>query len=79
VPTAQKGLCYISEIDILQKGGENMRTEHDRKRIRKQTRKKKIRYLRQRIARATDSAEREQLIEKLRRISPEAPVPEAEN
>jgi hypothetical protein len=54
-----------------------MRTEHDRKRIRKQTRKKKIRYLRQRIARAEDSAERQQLIEKLRRISPEAPVPEA--
>jgi hypothetical protein len=54
-----------------------MRTEHDRKRVRKQTRKKKIRYLRQRIAQATDSTERERLIEKLRRISPEAPVPEA--
>jgi hypothetical protein len=54
-----------------------MRTEHDRKQIRKQTRKKKIRYLRQRIAQAKDAAERQQLIEKLRRVSPEAPVPEA--
>ena len=54
-----------------------MRTEHDRKQIRKQTRKKKIRYLRQRIARAKDTTERQQLIEKLRRVSPEAPVPEA--
>jgi hypothetical protein len=54
-----------------------MRTEHDRKQIRKQTRKKKIRYLRKRIAQATDAAERERLIEKLRRVSPEAPIPEA--
>jgi hypothetical protein len=53
-----------------------MRTEHDRKQSRKQTRKKKIRYLRQRIEQTTDLAERERLIEKLHRISPEAPVPE---
>ncbi|MFL7794202.1 MAG: DUF6800 family protein [Anaerolineae bacterium] len=53
-----------------------MRTEHDRKQIRKQTRKKKIHYLRQRIAQAKDPAVRQQLIEKLRRVSPEAPVPE---
>jgi hypothetical protein len=51
-----------------------MRTERDRKRIRKQTRKKKIRYLRRRIEETTDLAERERLIEKLHRISPEAPV-----
>ena len=51
-----------------------MRTEHDRKRVRKQTRKKKIRYLRKRIEQTTDLAERERLIEKLRRVSPEAPV-----
>ncbi|MBN1811118.1 MAG: hypothetical protein JXA14_04710 [Anaerolineae bacterium] len=54
-----------------------MRTEHDRKRIRKRTRKKKVRYLRRRLERATDLAERERLIEKLHRVSPEAPVPEA--
>ena len=54
-----------------------MRTEHDRKQIRKQTRKKKIRYLRQRLERATDAAERERLIAKIRRISPEAPIPKA--
>ena len=53
-----------------------MRTEHDRKRVRKQTRKKKIRYLRRRLERATDVAERERLIEKMRLISPEAPIPE---
>jgi hypothetical protein len=58
----------------LKKGGENMRTARDRKRIRKQTRKKKIRYLRRRIEQTTDLAERERLVEKLRRISPEAPV-----
>jgi hypothetical protein len=51
-----------------------MRTERDRKRIRKQTRKKKIRDLRRRIEQTTDLAERERLIEKLRHISPEAPV-----
>jgi hypothetical protein len=51
-----------------------MRTARDRKRIRKQTRKKKIRYLRRRIEQTTDLAERERLVEKLRRISPEAPV-----
>jgi hypothetical protein len=51
-----------------------MRTEKDRKQIRRQTRKKKIRYLRQRLERTTDLAERERLIEKLHRISPDAPV-----
>jgi hypothetical protein len=53
-----------------------MHTEKARKRNRRQTRKKKIRYLRRRLEQTTDLAERERLIEKLRRVSQEAPVPE---
>lgn len=53
-----------------------MRTQKDRKRIRRQTRKRKLRYLRRRLARATDSDERQRLIEKIRLISPAAPVSE---
>jgi hypothetical protein len=53
-----------------------MRTVHDRKRIRRKIRKRKLRYLRQRLAQATDPAERQRLIEKIRRVSPTAPVPE---
>jgi hypothetical protein len=53
-----------------------MRTEKDRKLARRQRRKRKLRYLRQRLAQTTDPAERERLIEKIRRVSPTAPVPE---
>ncbi len=53
-----------------------MRTSRDRRRIRKQTRKRKLRYLRERLEDTTKPAERKQLIEKIRRISPTAPVPE---
>ncbi|MBL7062905.1 MAG: hypothetical protein ISS49_01690 [Anaerolineae bacterium] len=53
-----------------------MRTESDRKRIRRQTRKRKLCYLRERLAQATSLAERQQLIAKIRRVSPTAPVPE---
>jgi hypothetical protein len=53
-----------------------MRTNRDRKRIRKQTRKRRLQYLRQRLAQATDPAERQRLIDKIRRVSPNAPVPE---
>ena len=53
-----------------------MRTNRDRQRIRKQTRKRKLRDLRQRLAKATDPAERQRLIAKMRRISPTTPVPE---
>jgi hypothetical protein len=35
-----------------------------------------VRYLRQRLAEATDPDERKRLIEKIRRVSPSAPVPE---
>jgi hypothetical protein len=53
-----------------------MRTNKDRKRIRKQTRKRRLHYLRGRLAQATDPAERQRLIDKIRRVSPNAPVPE---
>ena len=53
-----------------------MRTNRDRKRVRRQTRKRKVRELRKRLAQATDAAERKRLIEKIRRVSPTAPVPE---
>ena len=54
-----------------------MRTNRDRKRTRKQTRKRKLRYLRERLEQATDPAERQRLIKKIRRVSPTAPVPQA--
>jgi hypothetical protein len=53
-----------------------MRTEHDRKQVRKQRRKRKVRKLRQRLEQATNPAERKRLIDKIHRASPTAPVPE---
>jgi hypothetical protein len=53
-----------------------MRTEHDRKRRRKQARKRKLRYLRQRLAETSDPTERQRLIAKMKRVSRTAPVPE---
>ncbi len=53
-----------------------MRTNRDRKRVRKQTRQRKLRYLRGRLAEATSAAERKRLVEKIHRVSPTAPVPE---
>jgi len=44
---------------------------------RRQRRRRKVRYLRRRIAQTKDLRERERLIAKMRRISPCAPVPEA--
>jgi hypothetical protein len=52
-----------------------MRTNRDRKRIRKQTRQRKLRYLRERLAKTKDPAERERLIARIRRVSPTAPIP----
>jgi indole-3-glycerol phosphate synthase len=43
---------------------------------RKQQRKKKLHYLRARLARTQDLAERRRLIAKIKKISPAAPVPE---
>ena len=53
-----------------------MRTNRDRKRARKQIRKRKLHYLRGRLAEATSPAERQRLIAKICRVSPTAPVPE---
>jgi hypothetical protein len=53
-----------------------MRTESDRKRIRRRNRKQKLQYLRRRLAQTTDAAERARLIAKMRRVSPTSPVPE---
>jgi hypothetical protein len=53
-----------------------VRTNKDRKRIRKQTRKRKIQHLRKKLAKTDDPAERRRLIAKIRRVSPTAPVPE---
>jgi hypothetical protein len=53
-----------------------MRTARDRRRIRKQTRRRKLQYLRGRLGETTDAQERRRLIEKIRRVSPTAPVPE---
>jgi len=53
-----------------------MRTNKDRERIRKQARRRKLQYLRGRLAQTTSPAERKRLIAKLRRVRPTAPVPE---
>lgn len=53
-----------------------MRREKDRARIRRQTRKRKLRYLRRRLAQASTPAERQKWIAKIKRVSPTAPVPE---
>ncbi|MBC7227655.1 MAG: hypothetical protein H5T61_10545 [Thermoflexales bacterium] len=54
-----------------------MRREPDRERIRRRNRKRKLRHLRQQLAQTKDAARRRRIIEKIRRISPAAPVPEA--
>ncbi len=53
-----------------------MRVERDRKRVRRQTRKRKLRYLRRRLANASTPEQRRRLIEKMRRVSPTAPIPD---
>jgi hypothetical protein len=52
-----------------------MRTNKDRQRARKQARKRKLHYLRARLAQETNPAERRRLMAKIQRISPTAPVP----
>jgi hypothetical protein len=52
-----------------------MRVERDRKRARKQARKRKLKYLRQRLANAKTPEEERRLIEKIRQVSPRAPLP----
>ena len=41
---------------------------------RKQRRKRKLHYWRRRLIQSNDLAERERIIEKMRRISPQAPI-----
>jgi len=53
-----------------------VRTNRDRRRVRRQTRKRRLRDLRERLAKATDPAERKRLIAKMRRIGSTTPVPE---
>jgi hypothetical protein len=53
-----------------------MRTNRDRSRIRRRTRKQRLRILRQRLAATEDAAARKRLIARMRRISATAPVPE---
>jgi hypothetical protein len=53
-----------------------MRTNKDRQRARKQARRRKVHYLRARLAQATNRAERQRLIAKIRLVSPDAPISE---
>jgi hypothetical protein len=55
---------------------EVVRTNRDRRRVRKQTRKRRLRDLRERLAKTTNPAERKRLIARMHRISPTTPVPE---
>jgi len=52
-----------------------MRVERDRKRARRQARRRKVKYLRRRLAAASSVDERKRLVAKLRRVSPRAPIP----
>lgn len=53
-----------------------MATERQRELRRRRHRREKLRYLGARLARTTDPRERERLIQKIRKISPRAPIPE---
>jgi hypothetical protein len=70
-------VSFVSFVDQILRGGGTMRREPDRERIRRQNRKRKLRHLRARLAQTRDPVQRRRLIEKIRRISPAAPVPEA--
>jgi hypothetical protein len=50
--------------------------QRDRELKRRRRRRDRIKHLRARIAEARDNKERERLIEKLRKRSPGAPIPE---
>ncbi len=53
-----------------------MATIRVKKKRRRERRKRKLRYLRRRLEETQDLTKRRQLIAKMRRISPRAPVPE---
>ncbi|MCS7221294.1 MAG: hypothetical protein RML36_08275 [Anaerolineae bacterium] len=50
--------------------------ERDREVRRRRHRRKKLRLLRARLMQAKTARERQRIIEKIRRISPRAPIPE---
>ncbi|MGQ9584666.1 MAG: DUF6800 family protein [Anaerolineae bacterium] len=52
-----------------------MSTEREREIRRRRKRRAKLRYLRARLERSPDLRERERLIQKIRKISPTAPIP----
>ncbi len=52
-------------------------TRQPKRDLRKQQRRKrKVRYLRDRLERTNEPAERQRLIAKIRKISPDSPIPE---
>jgi hypothetical protein len=53
-----------------------MHRAKDRVRIRKQIRRRKLHYLRGRLAQAGNAAERKKWLAKMKRVSPTAPAPE---
>lgn len=55
-----------------------MSCERHREIRRRRHRQTKVRKLRQRLAEATDPAERQRIIEKIRRVAPNAPVAESQ-
>jgi len=52
------------------------RTERKKEILRRRHRRYKLMKLRVKLAAATSKAEREKVIEKIRKISPSAPIPE---
>jgi hypothetical protein len=48
-----------------------------KKKRKKRRRRQKLRYLRRRLAETRDLRERRRLIDKIKRISPKAPVPDS--
>jgi hypothetical protein len=52
-------------------------TERQRELHRRRRRRRKLRALKQRLAQAQDARTRDRLIEKIRRVAPNAPVPES--
>ncbi len=77
LPTRRR-LEYNSVEDTqslgFMEGVKLMATEREREIRRRRHRRKKLKYLRGRLAKATSDAERRKIIEKIRRISPRAPI-----
>jgi hypothetical protein len=65
------------ETSRSEKEVNQLATTRVKKKRKRRQRKKKLRYLRERLAETHTHSERQRIIEKIRRISPWAPVPEA--